>query len=298
MINYKQEIDIFLKKKSKKKKIIVIYWPTWSGKTNLSIEVAKYLNTEIISTDSRQIFKYMNIWTGKITKEEKKWINHHMIDIVNPNEEFSAWEFKNIAEKIILKIQNNWKIPMLVWWTGLYIDSLVYDFNIPKIPWDKKLREELEQEAEKKWKEHVFNKLKDLDPDYDKYLHVNNLRYVIRALEVKILTWKSKTSFKQEKKLKYDVLFLTPYNWDREELYSKINNRVKKMFNSWLIEEIKWLFNKWYKESDFWMNSIWYMEVYSYLDWEILLDDAIQKVQQNSRNSAKRQLTWFKKYTK
>jgi len=298
VINYKQEIDIFLKKKSKKNKIIVIYWPTWSGKTDLSIKVAKYLDTEIISTDSRQIFKYMNIWTGKITKEEKKWINHHMLDIVNPNEEFSVWEFKNISEKIILKIQDKLKIPILCGWTGLYIDSLIYDFNIPKIDWDKKIREELEKEAEKKWKEYIFNKLKDLDPDYDKTLHVNNLRYVIRALEVKMLTWKSKTSFKLEKKLKDDVLFLTSYDWNREQLYSRINKRVENMFNSWLLEEVKWLLKKWYKESDFWMNSIWYNEVYPYLNWQISLEEAIQKVQQNSRNYAKRQLTWFRKYIK
>jgi len=292
----KEKIDNFVNKNSTKKKLIVIYWPTWSWKTNLSIDISKYLKTEIISSDSRQIFKYMNIWTWKITEKEKQWIKHHMIDIIKPNEEFSVKEFKNKSEKIIDILHNNWKIPILCWGTGLYIDSLIYDFNIPKIPWDDLLRKKLEKEAEEKWNEYIFEKLKKIDPEYDRGLHMNNIRYVIRAIEVKMLTWNSKTSFKQEKKLKYDVLFLTPYSWNREQLYSRINKRVENMFISWLLEEIKLLFEKWYKENDFWMNSIWYSEVYPYLQWKITLEEAIRQVQQNSRNYAKRQLTWFRKY--
>jgi len=238
----------------------------------------------------------MNIWTGKITEDEKQWIIHHMIDLFDPNREFSVQEFKIQSEKIIKNIYSKWKLPILCGGTGLYIDSLIYDFNIPHIPADKELRDKLEIEAKEKWNEYIFNKLKILDPDYDKNLHENNLRYVIRALEVKILTWKSKTSFKEEKKLKYDVLFLTPYDGNREKLYFKINKRVENMFNSWLLEEIKGLLKKWYKETDFWMKSIWYSEVYPYLNWYITLEEAIKQVRQNSRNYAKRQLTWFRKY--
>lgn len=296
MLNQKNQIKDFLNKKSDKQKLIVIYGPTWAGKTDMSIDIAKQLNTEIISTDSRQIFKYMNIWTGKITNEEKSWVVHHMLDIIEPNMEYSVWEYKKVSELIINNLFNNNKVPILCWWTGLYINSLIYDFNIPGIAWDEKLRSSLEKEAEEKWKEFIFEKLKTLDPDYDRELHPNNLRYVIRALEVKMLTWKSKTSFKEEKKLKYEVLFLTPYSWDRESLYERINKRVKTMIDQGLVDEVRGLLARWYKESDFWMNSIWYNEIYPYLHWKISLTDAIEKIMQNSRNYAKRQLTWFRKY--
>ena len=135
-----KDLKKFLEKKSEKNKIIVIYWPTACGKTDLSIKIAKFLNSEIISTDSRQIFKWLDIWTGKVTEEEKEGIIHHMIDIIEPNQEYSVWEFKKEAEKIIKNILKKWEIPILCWWTWLYIDSLIYDFKIPKVPADLILR--------------------------------------------------------------------------------------------------------------------------------------------------------------
>lgn len=297
MLKFEKQLEKFLEKKSKKQKIIVIYGPTASGKTDLSIEIAKKLNTEIISTDSRQIFKEMDIWTGKITEEEKKWIKHYMIDIISPEKKYSVWEYKNETEIILSNIYAKWKIPILCWGTGLYIDSLIYDFNIPKVPEDKELREKLEKERLEKWNEYLFEKFKKIDPEYAKELHPNNYRYVIRAIEVKTLTGKSKLDFREEKKSKYDILFLTPYDWDREKLYKNINKRVKEMFENWLIEEVKNLLEK-YKKTDFWLKTIWYKEVVYYLNWEINLDETIELVQKNSRNYAKRQLTWFRKYEK
>lgn len=287
----------FLERKSLKPKMIVIYWPTWSWKTSLSIDIAKKLDSEIISTDSRQIFKYLDIWTWKITEEEKKWVKHHMIDIIEPDKVYSAWEFKWEAEKIIEEIYSKWKIPILCWWTGLYIDSLIYDFNIPCVPADEKIRKSLEEEANKYWNESVYRKLVELDPEYAAELHPNNIRYVIRAIEVKMLTWKSKTEFRQKKELKYSVLFLTPYNWDREYLYSRINKRVGMMFEDGLVSEVKNLLKKWYKREDFWMNSIWYTEVIDYLEWKLNFEDTIELVRKHNRNYAKKQLTWFRKYT-
>ncbi len=292
------KLEKFLEKKSKKKKIIVIYWPTASGKTNLSIEIAKKINSEIISTDSRQIFKFLDIWTWKIKEEEKDGIKHYMLDIIEPNKKYSVWEFKNLATENLEKIYESWKIPILCWGTWLYIDSLIYDFKIPKIPASEILRKELEAEAKKFWKQYLYEKLVKLDPEYAKTLHWNNLQYVIRALEIKIISWKSKSEFIQEKKLKYDVLFLNSYDWDREKLYQNINFRVKEMFEKWLIEEIKKLLENWYKKYDFWLKTIWYKEVLEFLNWDISLEQAILQVQQNSRNYAKRQLTWFKKYEK
>jgi tRNA dimethylallyltransferase len=294
---FQNKIKKFLEKKWDKQKIIVIYWPTASWKTALSIDVAKKLDTEIISTDSRQIFKEMNIWTAKITKEEMGWVKHHMIDIIEPNREYSVWEFKKQAEEIISDLIWKWKIPILAWWTWLYIDSLIYDFEIPKVPADWELRKKLEQEAKEFWNEFLYKKLLELDLEYAKTLHPNNVQYVIRALEIKILTWKSKSDFIQEKIPKYDILFLTPYDWNREKLYERINKRVDLMFEQGLLEEVKILLKK-YKKTDFWLKTIWYAEIIDYLDWEISLDEAKDKIKQNSRNYAKRQLTWFRKYEK
>jgi len=294
---FQDKINNFLNKKSNKQKIIVIYWPTASWKTSLSIDVAKKLNTEIISTDSRQIFKNMNIGTAKITKEEMNWVIHHMIDIIESNREYSVWEFKQKAEKIINRLYNENKIPILAWWTGLYIDSLIYDFNIPKIPADWKLRKKLEKEAKDFWNNFLYKKLQDLDPIYAKTIHQNNIQYVIRALEIKLLTWKSKSEFIQQKIPKYDILFLTPYDGKREKLYDRINKRVDLMFEQWLIKEVVNLLKK-YNKNAFWLKTIWYSEIIEYLDWKIDLKQAKEKIKQNSRNYAKRQLTWFRKYEK
>lgn len=294
--NIFSKIDNFLEKKSKNNKIIVIYWPTACWKTSLWIDIAKYINSEIISTDSRQIFKYMDIWTWKVTKNEMSWIKHHMIDIINPNEEFSVWEFKKQSLKIIQNIHDDWKIPILVWWTWLYIDSLIYDFNIPKAPEDKLLRKDLEEKALKYWKQYVWDILNDIDPQYAKTIHYNNLNYVIRAIEVKKITWLSKLDFKQEKKLKFETLFLTPYDQNREKLYEKINLRIKQMFNEWLVDEVNSILDNWFTKNDFWLKTIWYSEVVDYLEWKISLIEAIDKVSQHNRNYAKRQLTWFNKY--
>ena len=292
-----KDLKKFLEKKSDKNKIIVIYWPTACGKTDLSIKIAKFLNSEIISTDSRQIFKWLDIWTGKVTEEEKEGIIHHMIDIIEPNQEYSVWEFKKEAEKIIKNIFKKWEIPILCWGTWLYIDSLIYDFKIPKVPADPILREKLEDERIKFWNEFIWKKLQEIDPDYASELHPNNYRYVIRALEVKILTWKSKKEFREEKNLKYDTFFITPYDWNREKLYKKIDLRIKSMFENWLLEEVKDLLTK-YKKIDFWMQTIWYKEIIDFFEWKLSFDDCVALVQKHNRNYAKRQLTWFRKYEK
>lgn len=294
-MDLEKKINNFLEETSDNKKIIVIYWPTWSWKTSLSIKVSKLLESEVISTDSRQIYKHMNIWTGKITPDEMEEVTHHMLDLINPDEVYSVWEFKNKTEEIISDIYSKGKIPILCGWTWLYIDSLIFDFTIPKVLANSSLREVLEKEAQEKWNQYVYDKLVDLDPEYAKELHPNNVQYVIRALEVKIITGQSKQDFRTKKELKYDVLFLTPEIKDREYLYNRINTRVGMMFDEWLIEEVKNL-RKTYSDETPGLKTIGYIEVVSYLKWEISLDECIWLVQQHNRNYAKRQYTWFKRY--
>ncbi len=293
-MTYKKDIQSFLNKHTDKQKIIVIYGPTGSGKTKMSIEIAKILKTEIISTDSRQIYIWMDIGTGKITEEEKQWIRHYMLDIVKPNENFSVWDFKVQALKVIQDIHKKKKIPMLVGWTGLYIDSLIFDFKLPQISADKELRWELAKLSN----EQQYEILQNIDPEYAKMLHPNNRVYVERAIEVKKLTGKSKLEFREEKKLLYDVLFLHPDFSDREKLYEKINNRVCQMFQNGLEDEIRGLVTKWYTQTDRGMRSIGYQEFFPYFEWRIQKEDVVKQIQQNSRNYAKRQLTWFRWYEK
>ena len=295
-MSYNSLVSDFLQTSSTKEKIIVIYWPTAAGKTAMSIDIAKRLDSEIISTDSRQIFSHMNIWTAKVTKEEMDSVPHHMVDFLDPNSSYSVWEYKTEALQIIESLHDNSKIPLLVWWTGLYIDSLIYNFDIPEIEADWKLRNKLEQEAKEFWAEYVYNQLVAIDPEYAKTLHPNNLQYVIRAIEVKLLSGKSKWETKTEKKLKYDVLFLTPEIESREWLYNRINYRVDLMFEMWLEEEIKKLLDMWYTKDSFGMNSIGYSEYFDYLSWEKTFEEMKDAIKQNSRNYAKRQLTWFRKY--
>lgn len=295
-MHQQEKLQNFLKQTWEKEKIIVIYWPTACGKTKISLDIAKFLNTEIISTDSRQIFKYMDIGTGKIKEREKNKIIHHMIDIITPNQKYSVWEYKREAEKFIQKLHSQKKIPILVWWTWLYIDSLIYDFDIPKVPADENLRAKLEKKAHDFGKDFVYQKLCSLDPDFAKTLHPNNLPYVIRAIEVKILTGKSKAEFRKEKILKYDTFFLTPYDNNRETLYENIDIRVENMLEEGLVEEVKNILKKWYKTTDFWLQTIGYSEIIEFLKWNISLQEAKELIQKNSRNYAKRQLTWFRKY--
>lgn len=290
------QISKFLAHISERPKIIVIYWPTACGKTAMSVEVAKSLGTEIISTDSRQIYKWMDIWTGKVTREEMQGIPHHMIDVLEPVEPYSVWAFQRDAKSIIDWLHKHGKIPILCGGTGLYIDSLIYDFSLPKTPNSEDLRKELEEELTEKWAEYMFEKLKSIDPLYAQEIHPNNTKYVIRAIEVKLLTGKSKSEFKEAKKLMYDTLFLTPYDGERKKLYERIDSRVEKMFEDGLIEEVQRLLE--IPEFTWSLASEWigYSEVIDYLNQEIPLSEAISLVQQHSRNYAKRQLTWFRRY--
>ncbi len=291
-----ESLDIFTQSHTDLPKIIVIYGPTACGKTALSIEIANYLNTEIISTDSRQIYRYMNIGTGKISVDEMEWISHHMIDIIDPSETFSVVNFVNWSLPIIEWIQSKWKIPILCGGTGLYIDGILYEMGYPDTPPDWEYRQELELLRQQKWNQELWNMLEKVDPGYAHELEADNYRYVMRWLEVMKETGKSKLESKWKKFQRFSPFFITPYqDSERKILYENIDNRVSSMFDTWLIQEIEYIISI-YTSKCPGLTTIGYREIVNALEWKISLEAAKSLIQQRSRNYAKRQITWNKKY--
>ena len=280
-----------------KNKILIIAGPTAVGKTNLSIELAKELNGEIISTDSMQIYKYMDIGSAKITKDEMEGVPHHMIDVVDPSTPFSVAEYKERASKCINDIISRGKLPILVGGTGLYINALTCNMNFTEAESDNEYRKELEKLADKKGNEFIHEMLKDIDPISYKEIHYNNRKRVIRALEVYKLTNKPFSSFNSGDDFyncPYDVRYYV-INMDRAKLYDRINLRVDIMLEKGLIDECIKLKNMGYNSLMQSMQGIGYKEVLYYLDNKISYAEAVEMIKQGSRNYAKRQLTWFRR---
>lgn len=279
------------------KNIVVIAGPTASGKTALGIEIAKRLNGEIISADSMQIYKYMDIGSAKPTFSEMQGVPHHMIDVVYPDQEFSVALFRNIAVKIIDEIINRNHVPIIVGGTGLYINSLIYPYDFTDSPEDKGYREELTELAKDKGNELVHNMLKNIDPESFIRIHPNNIRRVIRALEVYRNTGKTISEYQRESKSR-DMEYETAYiglTMDRQLLYDRINLRVDKMFEAGLIEEVKKLKSMGYNKNMVSMQGIGYKEIFDFLDNKCTIEETKNVIKQSSRHYAKRQLSWFRR---
>ena len=279
-----------------KPKVIVICGPTASGKTALSIELAKKIIGEIISCDSMQIYKDMNIGTAKVTEEEMQGIKHYMIDFVSPDERYSVADYKNDAEKIIEIIINKGKTPIIVGGTGLYVDSLIYNIEYPKINLDEDYRQKLEKEVEEKGLKYLYDVAKKIDEQAVQKISINDKKRIMRVLEIYHATGKTKTEQEVEsrkKEVKYDYKIFA-INMDREKLYQRINLRVDKMIENGLIEEVENL-QKQYNHFPTAMQGLGYKEVVEYLQNEITKDEMIEKIKQETRRYAKRQLTWFRK---
>ena len=280
----------------KKQQVIVIAGPTASGKTKLAIELAKKINGEIISCDSMQIYKEMDIGTAKPTKEEQQGIKHYMLDIIFPNERFSVSDYKKMAEKQIEQVLKNGKVPILVGGTGLYVNSLIYGIEFVEIEFDEEYRQQLEKRAETEGLQKLYEEAKAIDEEAMKVISPNDKKRILRVLEIFHQTGMTKTkqdelSRKNGPKYNYRVFAI---NIDREILYDRINIRVDQMLENGLIDEVKSIYKK-YNSFPTAMQGIGYKEVVQYLQENITKEEMIEKIKQESRRYAKRQLTWFRK---
>lgn len=271
-------------------KVIAIVGPTASGKTKLAIDLAQNLNTEIISADSRLVYKGFDIGTAKPSKDEQALVPHHLIDVVEPEVDYSVAEFCDSAKKIITKLHNKNMVPIVVGGTGLYFRILLENYNLPRIEANYELRSKLEAMSV----DDLYNELQKLDPFSAEKIHKNNKVRVVRALEVSILLNKPFSQVKGIKSCEYDVDWIFPKIESREILYDRINKRVDQMIQDGLVDETKYLLAKHGRIKNL-VNTIGYKEIISYLDKEIVLDEAIELLKQNTRRYAKRQLTWFRK---
>lgn len=289
-------------------KLIMIAGPTAVGKTKLSIDIAKKFDGEIICADSMQIYKHMNIGTAKVSKEETEGIRHHMVDIISPFEPFTVSDYAKMTEKIIDDCYERGKTPIMVGGTGLYFNSLIYDMdfgahqnvsnNNDGESENNHLRVELEELARTYGTKAVHNILKELDEDAALRIHENNLRRVIRGIEILKSAGKSSklSDFSKDPLPRgYDIELIC-LNMDRALLYERINKRVDMMIDMGLVEEVRALVDSGLDSSYQSMKGIGYKEILEFLEGKVQLDEAIESIKQNSRRYAKRQITWFKRY--
>ncbi|RTQ92104.1 tRNA (adenosine(37)-N6)-dimethylallyltransferase MiaA [Lysinibacillus telephonicus] len=278
----------------KRIEVVAIVGPTASGKTALSIRMAKEFNGEIINGDSMQIYKGLDIGTAKITEEEMEGIPHHLLSFKDPTESFSVAEYQVLVRKKISEIQSRGKLPIIVGGTGLYVQAALYDFQFTK--------EEVELEARKKYydelatigPEAMHKKLAMLDPEIANSIHPNNTRRVIRALEMIELHGVSKAAEEYNRgNIPLYHHLIIGLDMDREKLYERINLRVDLMMENDLLDEVKSLWDKKIRNVQS-VQAIGYKELYAYFDGLITLEEAIEQLKQNSRRYAKRQLTYFR----
>ncbi|NMS89428.1 tRNA (adenosine(37)-N6)-dimethylallyltransferase MiaA [Clostridioides difficile] len=280
----------------KKIPLIILTGPTAVGKTDLSIKLARDVNAEIISADSMQIYKYMDIGSAKVTEEEMQGIKHYLIDEVKPDYPFSVSEFQQRAKKYIYEITQKGKSVLVTGGTGLYLNSLIYNMDFAKSDANNELRDELQSQLAEKGIDYMHNRLKSLDEEAANRIHKNNTKRVIRALEV-CLSGKKMDDFSSDLKFneEYEPIIIV-LNRNREHLYERINMRVDIMLKNGLVEEVKKLLSMGFKKDMISMQGIGYKEILKYLDGEYTYEEAIEIIKRDSRRYAKRQITWFKRY--
>lgn len=276
--------------------VIVIAGPTASGKTRLSVELARLINGSIVSADSMQIYRYMDIGTAKPDDEEMAGIRHYMIDEVDPDENYSVARYRERALECIADIIREGRRPIVAGGTGLYINSLIYNINFSETICDESLRESLRAEAEQKGNRYLYEKLVRIDPEAAGRIHENDIRRIIRAIEVYTHTKKTISEHIRMSRLepppyRYIVFGL---RWDRDRLYRRINRRVDDMIRKGLVEEARRLVEMGFDRKGTAMQAIGYKEILPYLKGECSLEEAVEILKRNTRRYAKRQMTWFR----
>ncbi len=277
-------------------KLIVLTGPTAVGKTKLSIELAKRLGGEIISADSMQVYKYMNIGTDKITPDKMEGVPHHLIDFLDPSEEFNVFMFQKLVKEAIQDISSRGKLPIIVGGTGFYIQAVLYDIDFTETDEDDSFRKGLEKRAIDEGSHALHEELKDIDRESYASIHENNVKRVIRALEYYHKTGKPISEHNKEQRQRtspYDFKYFVLTD-DRKTLYSRIDKRVDMMMEEGLLEETQKLIHMNIPLSSTASKSLGYREMFGYIDGDYDLDRAIYLIKQNTRHFAKRQLTWFK----
>ncbi len=280
-------------------KLICITGPTATGKTRLGVDLSLELEGEVISCDSMQVYRGMDIGTAKATEEEMRGVPHHMLDVVSPKESYSVGRYVQEAGAWAEDIAQRGKMPVVVGGTGLYMDSLVRGIDFAESPGDDSLRRELEGIGRSRGGEALLDMLKEFDPEAAACIHPNNLKRIIRAIEIYRLTGKTITRHDEESRLRPDafeaVRIVLSFE-DREKLYERIDRRVDIMMERGLLEEVRALLEGGLSRESTAMAAIGYKELAEYLDGECSLEDAVQRIKQGSRRYAKRQLTWFRRY--
>lgn len=280
-----------------KKPLIVLTGPTAVGKTELSIELARAVDGEIISADSMQVYKHMDIGSAKITERDMQGVRHYLIDELEPWEEFNVVRFKQYADKYIKEIYKKGKIPILTGGTGFYIQAVLYDIDFTETKEDTSYREELEDLAAEYGPEYLHDLLKEVDQESAKQIHYNNIKRVIRALEYNKQTGLKISDHNKEEREKespYDFKYFV-LNDDRKLLYERIDKRIDIMLEKGLVDEVKKLKAMGCTKDMVSMQGLGYKEILSYLDGDISLDEAVYILKRDTRHFAKRQLTWFRR---
>lgn len=280
-----------------KKPLIVLTGPTAVGKTKLSIALAKAVDGEIISADSMQVYKYMDIGSAKITKEEMEGVPHHLIDVLDPGEDFHVVRFQEMAKQAMEEIYAKGKIPILAGGTGFYIQAVVKDIDFSENTEKSPVREALEKLAEEKGSEFLHERLREIDPPSADKIHANNVKRVIRALEYYQMTGERISDHngrEAEKESPYNTAYFV-LNDVRERLYARIDSRVDEMLKQGLLEEVQKLADMGYTKDMVSMQGLGYKEILSYLDHTCTLEEAVYILKRDTRHFAKRQLTWFKR---
>ena len=280
-----------------KDKLIILAGPTASGKTSVSIDLAKRIGGEIISADSMQVYRGMDVGTAKIKADEMQGVKHYLINVLDPTEDFNIVKFQNMVKYSIEEIKRNGHIPILVGGTGFYIQSVIYDIDFDEHDDNGDIRKALEEEYDKMGADFMYEKLKKIDSVSAENIHKNNKKRIIRAIEYFLINNALISAHNESQRKKdspYDFRFFV-LNPPRDILYDRINQRVDKMVEEGLVREVKDLKNAGLSSANISMQGIGYKEILEYLNGEITLDEAIDNIKQNTRHMAKRQVTWFKR---